>query len=715
LTRDENRIFSALYPFVGREAERDRLVAAARSSKSLAVLGAPGAGTSELLRHAFDKFFFHSQDVIPVYFELRRSDGSAAAAARRFAREFLTLSIAFRRRDAGIIGTSPTLNEIARLALPEDGRWVDAAIEAVGRGDDDLSFSLSLPDRAAKRHVVFLDNIHLAAEWEDADRFFDLLKSGASKFVVAGLRRWLYGKFPWAQMRVDPLAFEDAGRLVQSLAGEHSVAISGPTRDLMAVQLESKATDIASLLRDAADQGRPLNDFKSVERVYTDSIFGGSIARRYGAILSEVTDAASDEAIIIRLLGGTREERISVENWVRSFDDPVRARALLAQLHVAEFVSVDGDLIDTRSGGRAMRDYLNSRSALQSPDKPRAIAVGEAIARHTANAPRLMTEFYRNAAAIGLRQVLSKFDGQSVAIAALDNAPFKSSLRGQGDDAVLAALRGTQDRIDLPRIVYTAHTSAFYPPLLEFCDRDRTAVGLTDSGDAWIAAEIDSKLEVDAETTEFWCDRLEMAALNSGLHTCRIWLIAPEGFDEPSLELLNERGAYGSSRKQIELLKELLAHPVSAEPEAPLAEYEITVPMGDDGEIAATRTVDDIAAKHGIAKRTATQIKTALVEALINAAEHSLSPDRRVELKFQIFHDRMRIATSNRGVRLIDRIPSTAANTEETRRGWGLKLIRGLMDDVRIEETDDGTRLVMVKYLDRGDDGKTSLSREDNV
>jgi anti-sigma regulatory factor (Ser/Thr protein kinase) len=31
------------------------------------------------------------------------------------------------------------------------------------------------------------------------------------------------------------------------------------------------------------------------------------------------------------------------------------------------------------------------------------------------------------------------------------------------------------------------------------------------------------------------------------------------------------------------------------------------------------------------------------------------------------------------------------------RRGWGLKLIRELMDEVRIEPTDDGTRLVMIK------------------
>ena len=40
-------------------------------------------------------------------------------------------------------------------------------------------------------------------------------------------------------------------------------------------------------------------------------------------------------------------------------------------------------------------------------------------------------------------------------------------------------------------------------------------------------------------------------------------------------------------------------------------------------------------------------------------------------------------------------------NGEETeqRRGWGLKLIKALMDEVEFERVDEGTRLRMTKYL----------------
>jgi anti-sigma regulatory factor (Ser/Thr protein kinase) len=37
----------------------------------------------------------------------------------------------------------------------------------------------------------------------------------------------------------------------------------------------------------------------------------------------------------------------------------------------------------------------------------------------------------------------------------------------------------------------------------------------------------------------------------------------------------------------------------------------------------------------------------------------------------------------------------------EARRGWGLKLIRKLMDEVEFERVDDGTSLRMTKYLHR--------------
>ena len=108
----------------------------------------------------------------------------------------------------------------------------------------------------------------------------------------------------------------------------------------------------------------------------------------------------------------------------------------------------------------------------------------------------------------------------------------------------------------------------------------------------------------------------------------------------------------------------------------------------------AAHTLDEIAKKHGIKSHAVNQIKTALVEACINASEHSHSPDGRIHQKFVVGEDHITITVSNRGVRLADAKPPAE---DSLRRGWGLELIKKLMDEVHVMQTDDGTRLSMTK------------------
>jgi serine/threonine-protein kinase RsbW len=120
--------------------------------------------------------------------------------------------------------------------------------------------------------------------------------------------------------------------------------------------------------------------------------------------------------------------------------------------------------------------------------------------------------------------------------------------------------------------------------------------------------------------------------------------------------------------------------------------------MGDDTELIAAQTVEEIAKRHNFPQKAINQIKTALVEACINAVEHSLSPDRKIYQKFAVESDRIDITVSNRGLRLADAKVTHAAPTGG-RRGWGLTLMKGLMDEVTVERVDDGTRIRMTKFL----------------
>jgi serine/threonine-protein kinase RsbW len=128
----------------------------------------------------------------------------------------------------------------------------------------------------------------------------------------------------------------------------------------------------------------------------------------------------------------------------------------------------------------------------------------------------------------------------------------------------------------------------------------------------------------------------------------------------------------------------------------------MVIPMGGDTELIAAHTAEQIARRLEFRPDEINQIKTAVVEACINAAEHSLSPERKIYQRYRLESDKLTITVSSRGV-VLPTNASMAAPTNDNngRRGWGLKLIRDLMDEVEFERVDDGTRLRMTKYLRR--------------
>ena len=331
------------------------------------------------------------------------------------------------------------------------------------------------------------------------------------------------------------------------------------------------------------------------------------------------------------------------------------------------------------SENEILGDYLRGRFRLETIGENRALVIGEMLSGFLKRAPQTMARFYRKRAAIGLRELLSVFDRQEIPLELLDYSAFKNELKGAPNSEILKFLdRQETGKIQLPQIVFTAHTVAFYPPIEQFTEKNRSAVAVgfvectyTDEDQTvWIAAEIDSKLEASKELAEFWCDRLEMVALVCNFANYKIWLVAPEGFSPEAVEILNKRNAFGSSKKQVELLTDFLGAKDLVKEKIKSNEYEMIVPMGEDTEMIAAQTVEEIAKRHNFAPKAINQIKTALVEACINASEHSLSPDRKIYQKFAVEDDKIVITISNRGLRLADKNETgNQARRRQTRLG----------------------------------------------
>ncbi len=714
--------------FIGRSRETDALLRHAKGenkSTGLLLSAAPANGVSELLRQIYDTLFAEQGEVIPFYFALKKSDKTASQSAVRFLQSFLQQTVAFRRRDSKILDASGDVCELAELAPPGDGYWIDRLVETCqtdSKLNNERAFvknCLSAPLRAlanGARFFVMIDDLHEAdfftGDIDFIEEIGEIFARSAVSFVFAGRRRFSFGRAAqnFENLQIKPLSFADSGALIENLAAQSNVKINEQTRDLLTVQFDGNPLFIKFMIQSASEKQTAFDSFQKVEKIYADEIFGGKIGKYYDACLSEIAPKIETLKHLSGLLFDALtidEEKSQTEAWQfrTNLNDAEFSRAMRL-LNTNEIIRLTTNLAETMRENLALSDYIKTRFRLETVLQNRALTFGEMLSEFLKRAPKLMADFYRRKSSIGLRELLGVFDCQEIPQSLIDYSRFKDELKGAPNAEILKTLKNETKKITLPQFIYTAHTVSFYPQFAQVVERERSAVALgfieskytDDDETVWIAAEIDSKLEAKKELVEFWCDRLEMVALMCNFPNYKIWLVAPEGFASDAIEVLRSRNAFGSSKKQVELLVEFIGAKDVLGEKLKSNEYEMVVPMGEDTELIAAQTVEEIAKRHHFAPKAINQIKTALVEACINATEHSHSPDRKIYQKFTVEDDRIIITVSNRGLRLSDK-QAQQVSPNEGRRGWGLKLMKNLMDEVKFEQTDDGTRISMTKYL----------------
>ena len=721
--------------YISRTSEMETLLRHARGetkSRGLLLLSAPATGASELLKQIYDRLFSVQSAAIPFYFAVKESDKTVKNCAARFLQTFIAQTVAFRHQNKKIFDVSPDISELAELAVPDDKLWIDRLIavsQSESRLNDERAFiksCLSAPLRAAAygaTSFVMIDNLDGADSFSGDADFIEELKEIFNRstvpFVLAGRRRFLLNAARTGNMklseaeilRIEPLDFTDAGLLAENLAEKYAVKINEQTRDLIARQFDGNPAFIKFLLQASNEKQTDLDSFQRVQQVYTDELFGGRIGKFYDTVFQKIAPNVETQ----KNLAGFLHDALTVEiepeprhfndifkNWrddaVSSHDDFYR---LMSLLNAHEIVRLSSNLIEPMNDNDILNDYLKARFRLETAGENRAQVVGEMLSGFMKRAPQTMAKFYRSKSSINLREVLSAFNCQETPASFFDYSIFKDRQKDANEAEIVES-----EKIRLPQIIYTAHTFAFYPAISQVAEKTSSVVAVgfeersyTDADETiWIAAEIGSKLEASSDAAEFWCDRLEMVALTCNFSKYKIWLVAPEGFTTEAMEILRQRNAYGSSRKQVESLAKFLKSETTVGEKKPANEYEIIVPMGEDTELIAANTIEEIARRHHFEPKAINQIKTALVEACVNAAEHSLSPDRKIYQKFTVEADKIIITISNRGLRLTD-VKVKEFEPVEGRRGWGLKLMQSLMDEVKFEQVDDGTRISMTKYL----------------
>jgi serine/threonine-protein kinase RsbW len=724
--------------FVGRTNELARLVAQpAQTKRGLLLLLAPAAGVSELLRQAYDTLFTRHENTIPIYFALPRTEATIVSVAIEFLNTFLVQYIAFRRNEPSLSHAPLLLSDVLKLSPAADYEWIENLLatyqEARFSDDDELvRLCLSAPARVPADKgspFVLFDGVAPVAgcgldNWSCHSEFLRMLERSGHPFAFAGLRRQVMNAAHAAGcsleafdvLRLEKLGEADARQLVQFAAARQGIALNDETRDLLVQQFDGSPFFMSLMLQSAREKNFPLTSFLAFEQLYVDELLGGHLHRHFSSLLEGVVPQSDVRRKLIRLLHEsivTESQKAPFESWRKLLAvETEDLEALLTHLHIEELLTIDGGLVEVGGGPECWKDFLKTRFRLDVQNESRALVVAETTADALKRAPYTMASHYRRKSRLKLRELLSQFNFQLVPRILFHFDQFRESYSGASPEEIVAGLDAETDLIRLPQIFHVASCTAYNRQMVQLADEQSCAVGhafegaiYTDANQlVWLAAQIDSKLEVQKDLTELWYERLQILGRSCDFGRLQILLVAAEGFSEEASAFLRQHHAFGVSRTQMELLWHRLSTE-TGKPPAEENEFVAVLPMGNDNELLAADMVEKIARRSNFQPEAINQIKTAIVEACINACEHSHSPDRKIYQRFRIESDKLVVTISSRGVipgkRTIDQASEPPGEIESLggRRGWGLKLIRSLMDEVEFERVDDGTSLRMTKYL----------------
>ncbi len=135
---------------------------------------------------------------------------------------------------------------------------------------------------------------------------------------------------------------------------------------------------------------------------------------------------------------------------------------------------------------------------------------------------------------------------------------------------------------------------------------------------------------------------------------------------------------------------------------------ELHIPNEFGSEKIVMEQVATLAKEIGFTDDRIEDLKTAVSEACLNAIEHGnkLNKTTRVGISLSLNGTKMKVSVEDKGsgIRKMVNEPNidNKMNGTETPRGWGVFLIKRLVDDAKFESKEDGGNVTtMIIHLDK--------------
>ncbi|MBI5599276.1 MAG: ATP-binding protein [Deltaproteobacteria bacterium] len=722
--------------FFGREDEIGRVLVRASGPRTAPLggylVGARWTGKTELLRRVYHRLFWGQERVVPVYYQFRGCL-SAADFAGDFLRAAIKQYLAFSTRSPLMIKEELTLKGLKRALEEGDMEDLAGLIERHARAhaeEDHVALfrnAVSSPSFIARRgRAVFLllDDLDAACGISlykggpgMLGEYLDALISGQTSYLAAGVTaKALEGsRSPLEVMELKGLGEAAALSMMMKLCNIHGVEFDSEILANACLKLEGVPVYIKNMVWSAARTKSPITTLREFVELYAACLLQGNI----GALLRSAMPAGGKDALRVLFACANSPSGVSEEELRERFSlGAEEVKEAVEALRSSGFVDNGGLGVVKWAGDGVAKDFIDCAYAVEVRGKSAEEAKTELMLR------RLKEGFRMQGARVGggltaeVGELMRGFDGQRI-----PKSFFKNLMPSH-------AAAGREDEISLPHIV-----GSFQPAVLDGdASKDRGGPSRTAGGPQscalvvahgfqsarydeknevmWIAGVKESPVPMNAGDVEDFMKRSNLLMDRHRVALCARWLVAREGFTGEAAKRMDDTGVWATDASALGFLRDTVAggaaRPTASKIGGTVKEFEITLPMKARSELVAAKTAGEIGEEMGFDDDGVTGIKTAVVEACINAFEHSKVRNGRVHLRFVVGGAGLAIYIQNSG-RVFDRLdspqtPAAPAAGSMRRRGWGMEMMQGLMDVVRLENLRGGTRLVMVKYLKKDGD-----------
>ncbi|TAN64252.1 ATP-binding protein [bacterium] len=727
--------------FFGRAALIERLFALPSKESGLSnavyLCGGRWTGKTEILRRVHKKLFFEQTAVTPVYYQFKDYPDTIAFA-EDYLKEILKQFVAFRRRSPDLVATPLTLAGIEKLLGAEkDAEKIrevisrhrlaqkyndkNAAFQNAVRAHLSISSNTNMPVFLLLDDFDYLDRAVCFAGQSGIKRELLDALNAAPSFIVAGREKGALEGSIINSIEFLPITGLDedvSSAAFVELCAQNGVECGAEALSAAGQKLEGCPFYIKNLVTSAKRTGGRLLSLKDFARVYADEITGGNTAealRSYIKLdslgsLKILKECAENSAKKITSNAGEFADLLAFEET--EVNQNIKALSAIG-LTEATLGAVK------YTGGGVVADFIGYAYDIYvkglSTGEARTVLINGLLrhgfeVRYSKIRSRLKEE---------VAGVLTGFDGQKVSKRFLRISVSLAGLEEREGAPLTAPEKDTE--ITLPQIsgFYTAERFEYSEAGPEIIIAEGFEDGRYETAGSivWFVAIKDATAPVNGEDAENFLRRVSILKENfQGKKTDR-WIIGREGFTAVARKILENAGVFTTDGARLNGLKESLfkTHDkdgVSVPYSGFGKEFEVALPSLPRAELVAAKAADEIAAGMGFNEDARGAIKTAVIEACINSFEHGRFKTGKVSVKFTSEKDRLIIHVRNGGADFSVPAPQ-ARNISDgliKRRGWGLELIKGLMDEVRFEKLSGGAGIEMVKLL--GKKGEASDAKQ---